>query len=116
MDPADFFADADRIPKELIFIARNFRVVQGNNRLLGSPIDRLKVIGRWAQASLQRDEDGSRERGVWGSMKRAWAEGVFKAALWGWGFVGWVGGLRGVWERGGEGVWGRIGMGLDEGW
>ncbi len=49
-------------------------------------------------------------------MKRAWAEGVFKAALWGWGFVGWVGGLRGVWERGGEGVWGRIGMGLDEGW
>lgn len=96
MDPTDFFADADRIPKELIFIARNFRIVQGNNRLLGSPIDRLKVIGRWAQASLQRDEDGSRERGVWGSMKRAWAEVVFKAALWGWGFVGWVGGLRGV--------------------
>lgn len=102
MDPTDFFADADKIPKELIFVARNFRIVQGNNRLLGSPIDRLQVIGHWAQASLQRDENGSRERGFWGSMKRAWREGVFKVALWGWGVMGWVEGLRGFWGRGGS--------------
>lgn len=102
MNPADFIADADKVPQELIFIIRHFRIVQGNNRLLGTPVDRLKIIGRWAQASLARDEAENREKGVLGWVKRVWREGVFRIVLWGLPAVGWVGELNGVWGRGAE--------------
>ncbi|KDQ58912.1 hypothetical protein JAAARDRAFT_128013 [Jaapia argillacea MUCL 33604] len=48
----DFLLDEDKMPKELIFIARNMRLVQGNNQALGSPVNRIKITGYWASRSL----------------------------------------------------------------
>ncbi|KAF8452178.1 ABC1 family-domain-containing protein [Boletus edulis BED1] len=47
-----FLLDTDKMPKELIFLGRNMRIVQGNNQVLGSPVNRIKITGYWASASL----------------------------------------------------------------
>ncbi|KAL7277893.1 hypothetical protein ACG7TL_008842 [Trametes sanguinea] len=47
-----FLTDTDRMPKELIFIGRNMRIVQGNNQAYGSPVNRIRITGYWASRSL----------------------------------------------------------------
>lgn len=51
----DILSDEDKWPKELIFIGRNMRIVQGNNQYLGSPVNRVKIMGEWASRSLFQD-------------------------------------------------------------
>ncbi|KAI0751690.1 ABC1-domain-containing protein [Daedaleopsis nitida] len=47
-----FLTDTDRMPKELIFIGRNMRIVQGNNQMFASPVNRIRITGNWASRSL----------------------------------------------------------------
>ncbi|KAF9466710.1 atypical/ABC1/ABC1-B protein kinase [Collybia nuda] len=49
-----FLKDTDRMPKALIFLMRNMRMVQGNNQSLGSPVNRIKITGFWASRSLSQ--------------------------------------------------------------
>ncbi|THH21361.1 hypothetical protein EW146_g173 [Bondarzewia mesenterica] len=49
-----FLVDTDKMPKELIFIGRNMRIVQGNNQMLGSPVNRIKITGFSASTALTR--------------------------------------------------------------
>jgi len=73
----DVLADEDRWPKELIFIGRNMRIVQGNNQYMGSPVNRVKMMGNWASASLYEDPSLPwRER-----MRNAWRHAVFRTVL-----------------------------------
>ncbi|TCD65573.1 hypothetical protein EIP91_002494 [Steccherinum ochraceum] len=51
----DFLANTDAMPKELIFIGRNMRIVQGNNQMFGSPVNRIRITGFWASKSLATD-------------------------------------------------------------
>jgi aarF domain-containing kinase len=51
----DILGDETKWPKELIFIGRNMRIVQGNNQFLGSPVNRIKITGGWASRSLSED-------------------------------------------------------------
>lgn len=53
----DLLADEDKWPKELIFIGRNMRIVQGNNQYLGSPVNRIKIMGNWASRALFEAKD-----------------------------------------------------------
>ena len=53
----EILADEDKWPKELIFIGRNFRIVQGNNQFLGSPVNRIKITGNWASRALVESPD-----------------------------------------------------------
>ncbi|EGD92823.1 ABC1 domain-containing protein [Trichophyton tonsurans CBS 112818] len=48
----DFLGDETKWPHELIFISRNFRIVQENNQYLGSPVNRIKITGTWASRAL----------------------------------------------------------------
>lgn len=48
----NFLYDTDKMPKELIFLGRNMRIVQGNNQVLGSPVNRIKITAYWASRSL----------------------------------------------------------------
>ncbi|GAW22432.1 hypothetical protein ANO14919_119690 [Xylariales sp. No.14919] len=73
----DVLADEDKWPKELVFIGRNMRIVQGNNQFMGSPVNRVKMMGNWASASLFQDPDlPLRERFV-----NAWRHLIFKTVL-----------------------------------
>ncbi|KAJ4490481.1 ABC1 family-domain-containing protein [Lentinula aciculospora] len=49
-----FLTDTNRMPKALIFLLRNMRIVQGNNQSFGAPVNRVKIIGLWASNSLTR--------------------------------------------------------------
>ncbi|PHH81733.1 hypothetical protein CDD82_81 [Ophiocordyceps australis] len=69
----DMLADEERWPKELIFIGRNMRIVQGNNQYLGSPVNRVKMMGWWASRSLWEDRNL-----VWRQRaSNAWRHGLF---------------------------------------
>ncbi len=49
--------DSNRWPRELLFLARNLRIVQGNNQYLGSPVNRIKITGTWASRALVESPD-----------------------------------------------------------
>lgn len=51
----EVLGDEKKWPRELIFIGRNMRIVQGNNQYLGSPVNRIKITGYWASKSLSED-------------------------------------------------------------
>ena len=53
--------DENLWPRELIFIGRNLRIVQGNNQFLGSPVNRIKITGLWASRALAESRDLSRQ-------------------------------------------------------
>ncbi|PVI00204.1 ABC1-domain-containing protein [Periconia macrospinosa] len=53
--------DESKWPRELIFIGRNLRIVQGNNQFLGSPVNRIKITGLWASRALTESKDLSRQ-------------------------------------------------------
>jgi aarF domain-containing kinase len=73
----EILADEDKWPKELIFIGRNMRIVQGNNQFMGSPVNRVKMMGEWASRSLFEDRALPwRER-----MGNAWRHLLFEAVL-----------------------------------
>ena len=73
----DILADEDKWPKELIFIGRNMRIVQANNQYMGSPVNRIKIMGEWASRSLFMDASlGWRAR-----TRNAWRHVLFKAVM-----------------------------------
>nr|GAT51209.1 predicted protein [Mycena chlorophos] len=59
-----FLHDTDRMPKVLVFLLRNMRMVQGNNQALGSPVNRIKITGFAASRGLTRDPNASLRRRV----------------------------------------------------
>lgn len=53
----EILGDETKWPRELIFIGRNMRIVQGNNQFLGSPVNRIKITGNWASRALTEDRE-----------------------------------------------------------
>ncbi|KAH8667654.1 ABC transporter [Tricladium varicosporioides] len=73
----DILSEEENFPRELLFIGRNMRIVQGNNQFLGSPVNRIKMTGSWASRSLVDNKDLSfGERFVNG-----WKHVLFKFVL-----------------------------------
>ncbi|PQE03535.1 ABC1 family protein [Rutstroemia sp. NJR-2017a BVV2] len=73
----DVLSEEENFPRELLFIGRNMRIVQGNNQFLGSPVNRIKMTGWWASRSLVDDVGlGWRERWV-----NAWRHLLFRFVL-----------------------------------
>lgn len=73
----EILGDGDKLPKELMFIGRNMRIVQGNNQHLGSPVNRVKRMGEWASRSLFED----RELPFAQRLGNAWRHLLFKTVL-----------------------------------
>lgn len=73
----EILGDEKKWPRELIFIGRNLRIVQGNNQYLGSPVNRIKITGYWASRSLSEDANLS-----WGERWRFYGSHViFRVVL-----------------------------------
>ncbi|GKT62374.1 ABC1 family protein [Colletotrichum tofieldiae] len=73
----EILADEEKWPKELVFIGRNMRIVQGNNQYLGSPVNRVKMMGEWASRSLFEDPNLP-----WAKRAgNAWRHLLFKGVL-----------------------------------
>ncbi|KAG6076343.1 hypothetical protein E4U16_002840 [Claviceps sp. LM84 group G4] len=73
----DMLADEEKWPKELLFIGRNMRIVQGNNQYLGSPVNRVKMMGEWASRSLFQDKNLPLPQ----RLTNAWRHVLFKAVM-----------------------------------
>ena len=73
----EILGDEDKWPKELIFIGRNMRIVQGNNQYLGSPVNRVKMMGEWASKSLYQDKNLPWQKRV----DAAWRHVIFKTVM-----------------------------------
>ncbi|KAG6038820.1 hypothetical protein E4U41_003626 [Claviceps citrina] len=73
----DMLADEEKWPKELLFIGRNMRIVQGNNQYLGSPVNRVKIMGEWASRSLFQDKDLPLPQ----RLTNAWRHVLFKLVM-----------------------------------
>lgn len=67
-----FLQDQALFPKELIFISRNMNIVRANNKAVGSPVNRINIMARWAVLGLS-----SSDRGSWLS----WRSIVFECTL-----------------------------------
>ncbi|KAF3055005.1 ABC1 family protein C10F6.14c [Daldinia childiae] len=73
----EVLSDEEKWPQELVFIGRNMRIVQGNNQFMGSPVNRVKIMGNWASRSLFQDPNlPFRDR-----MFNAWRHLLFKTIL-----------------------------------
>ncbi|KAI9487292.1 MAG: ABC1 family-domain-containing protein [Benjaminiella poitrasii] len=67
----NFLQDQALFPRELIFISRNMNIVRANNKAVGSPINRINIMARWAVLGL------SKRKGSWLS----WRSIVFECTL-----------------------------------
>jgi aarF domain-containing kinase len=56
-EAAAYLGDTELFPQEIVFLERNTSIVQGNNRFLGSPVNRIKLIGLYAVRAVKRDGD-----------------------------------------------------------
>ncbi|KAF2146317.1 uncharacterized protein K452DRAFT_355727 [Aplosporella prunicola CBS 121167] len=82
-------ADETKWPRELIFIGRNLRIVQGNNQFLGSPVNRVKITGLWASRALVESRDLSPVQRALNLLRHARFRTVLLASdlLWWWAWV-----------------------------
>ncbi|TFK35821.1 ABC1 family-domain-containing protein [Crucibulum laeve] len=99
-----FLTDTDRMPKVLIFLTRNMRMVQGNNQSFGSPVNRIKITGYWAS----RSQISNRNLSVGERVHEWWHHLVFISvmfsldiAFWKSRFLLWFWGWRRKWHLGG---------------
>ena len=96
----DILGDETKWPKELIFIGRNLRIVQGNNQFLGSPVNRIKITGTWASRALAESPNLSfSERIGWWTRHLVFKVVMLSSDLVFWGarlrqWVGWGGGIE----------------------
>lgn len=73
----EILTDEEKWPKELVFIGRNMRIVQGNNQYLGSPVNRIKMMGEWASRSLFEDPNLP-----WSQrLRNRWRHVIFKSVM-----------------------------------
>lgn len=66
-----FLEDQALFPRELIFISRNMNIVRANNKAVGSPVNRINMMARWAVLGLNK------EKGSWLS----WRSVLFECTL-----------------------------------
>ncbi|TLD19248.1 hypothetical protein PspLS_09792 [Pyricularia sp. CBS 133598] len=69
-----YFGEEGKFPRELLFLERNIALVQGSNRFLGDPVNRIKLIGLCAMRALQEDEleRGRGHVGITGFVGTSW--------------------------------------------
>jgi aarF domain-containing kinase len=90
-----FLVDTDKMPKELIFLGRNMRIVQGNNQSLGSPVNRIKITAYWASRSLvMTHERSSQAWWVRFDTRELWRDLLFRTAMFSLDVVFWVSKIR----------------------
>ncbi|GAC97021.1 potential mitochondrial chaperonin [Pseudozyma hubeiensis SY62] len=52
-----FLVHTELLPKELLFVGRSMRIIQANNQVLGSPVNRLNILAKHAAAALISNTD-----------------------------------------------------------
>jgi len=94
---AEFIVNQDQMPRELVFIGRNMRIVQAHNQNFGAPVNRLKIIANWASYALARNlKEVGLERSWRQRIRGWWEHAVFKVVVFGLDWAFWLGRVRQV--------------------
>lgn len=77
-----FLNDTTRIPRELVFLGRSMRIIQGNNQLMGSPVNRIKETALAASRGLLLSQTNISRHATWGEKLMAyWRYAIFRFIL-----------------------------------
>ncbi|KAF3941486.1 hypothetical protein ABW19_dt0210393 [Dactylella cylindrospora] len=77
-----FLNDTDKIPRELVFLGRSMRIIQGNNQLMGSPVNRIKETALAASRGLLLSKTSPRRHITWREKLVAyWRYAIFRFIL-----------------------------------
>ncbi|PVV05006.1 hypothetical protein BB560_000478 [Smittium megazygosporum] len=52
-----FFSDSSLLPPELVFVMRNMNMIRSNNKALGSPVNRIKIMANYAALGSNIDNE-----------------------------------------------------------
>ncbi|KAK6353284.1 hypothetical protein TWF696_005258 [Orbilia brochopaga] len=63
-----FLNDTTKIPRELVFLGRSMRIIQGNNQLMGSPVNRIKETALAASRGLLLARTSPSRHATWRDM------------------------------------------------
>ncbi|KAI8329942.1 ABC1 family-domain-containing protein [Chlamydoabsidia padenii] len=79
-----FLEDQQQFPRELIFLLRNMEIVRGNNKSVGSPVNRLNIMAHYAVQGIDdRYDDDFKKENHW--LKRhfrtTWRKFIFNFTL-----------------------------------
>ncbi|KAI9022757.1 ABC1 family-domain-containing protein [Phycomyces nitens] len=74
----NFLKDQSLFPREIIFVSRNMNIMRANNRQVGSPVNRINIMARWAVIGLNT----STSKGSWlQTIHLSWKNFVFESTL-----------------------------------
>ncbi|KAI8089403.1 ABC1 family-domain-containing protein [Halteromyces radiatus] len=81
-----FLEDQQQFPQELIFLLRNMEIVRANNKTVGSPVNRLNIMARWAVRGIDDyDEEANRYHhhrlGLQHQLRATWRRFIFSFNL-----------------------------------
>ncbi|KAJ6264233.1 hypothetical protein Dda_0376 [Drechslerella dactyloides] len=77
-----FLNDTTKIPRELVFLGRSMRIVQGNNQLMGSPVNRIKETALAASMGLLKVQTSASRHATWGGVLLAyWRYAIFRLVI-----------------------------------
>ncbi|KAJ3259101.1 hypothetical protein HK103_002988 [Boothiomyces macroporosus] len=82
-----FLKNTESLPKELIFVGRNLNCVRANNKMLGSPVNRINIMANCAaeNAGLKWQTSGNtfrgEEYGLWNHLKSGFSKLMFQTTL-----------------------------------
>ncbi|KAI8147616.1 ABC1 family-domain-containing protein [Fennellomyces sp. T-0311] len=112
----DFLKDQALFPRELIFISRNMNIVRANNKALGSPVNRINVMARWALRGLSRQPVSTQEfssihQKIRGYLYSTWRLWIFDCTLMIMSLSFWMVKLR---DRTNKLLFGTAGQGFEE--
>ncbi|KAJ0164573.1 ABC1 family protein C10F6.14c [Colletotrichum tanaceti] len=71
-EAAGYFGEDGLWPPELVFLERNLGLAQGSNRHLGSPVNRVKMVGAAAMRAVAEAVDG-RPEPLWERVRSRWS-------------------------------------------
>ncbi|KAF3930783.1 hypothetical protein ABW20_dc0104302 [Dactylellina cionopaga] len=77
-----FLNDTTKIPRELVFLGRSMRIIQGNNQLMGSPVNRIKETALAASRGLLLTQTRGSKSYTWKEKLVAyWRYAIFRMVL-----------------------------------
>ncbi|KAG2176985.1 hypothetical protein INT43_007639 [Umbelopsis isabellina] len=75
----NFLVNQALFPRELIFVSRNMNIVRANNKAMGSPVNRINIMARWAVYGLE--SKNKEKRGIRDYLKHSWRLVLFETTL-----------------------------------
>jgi aarF domain-containing kinase len=104
----NFLVNQALFPRELIFVSRNMNIVRANNKTMGSPVNRINIMARWAVYGLESKT--KEKRGIKDYLKHSWRLVLFETTLFAMTLSFYIVKLT---EKANQIIWGKASQGFE---